>query len=107
LASIAGNYAIATSGVSGATSQSTSGQFGTNGAGLITTGEIDTNTGGTLATGQAATGSYTAPATTGRATFTLNSNTPNYAVYVVSPTQVYLVGIQSGQLAAGALLRQF
>jgi hypothetical protein len=107
LASIAGNYAIATSGVSGAISQTSTGQFGTNGAGLVTTGNIDTNTGGSLTTGQAATGSYTAPASTGRATLTLNSNTPNYAAYVVSPTQVYLVGIQPGQLAAGALLRQF
>jgi hypothetical protein len=107
LASIAGNYAIATSGVSGATSQTSTGQFGTNGAGLVTTGSIDTNTGGTLTAGQAATGSYTAPAATGRATLTLNSSAPDYAAYVVSPTQVYLVGIQPGQLAAGALLRQF
>jgi hypothetical protein len=53
------------------------------------------------------TGSYSAPAANGRATFMLNSVTPNYAAYVVSPTQVYILGIQSGQLAVGALLRQF
>ena len=107
LASIAGNYAIETSGVSGGTLQSSTGQFGTNGAGLVTTGNIDTNTGGALTAGQIVTGAYTAPAASGRATLALDSNTPNYAAYVVSPTQVYLLGIQPGQLAAGALLRQF
>ena len=85
----------------------TTGQIGADGAGAITSGNMDTNTGGTLASGQAVTGSYTAPATTGRATLTLNSGTLNYAAYVVSPTQVYLLGIQPGQPAAGALLRQF
>jgi hypothetical protein len=107
LASIQGNYAIETSGASGGTSQGSTGQFGANGAGAITAGNIDTNTGGTLTPGQAVTGSYTAPAANGRATLAINSGTANYAGYVVSPTQVYLLGIQSGQLAAGALLRQF
>jgi len=107
LASIQGNYAIETSGASGATPQVSTGQFGANGAGAITSGNVDINTGGTLASGQAVTGSYTAPATNGRATLALNSSTPNYAAYVISPTQVYILGIQSGQLAAGALLRQF
>jgi hypothetical protein len=107
LASIQGNYAIETSGVSGASLQVSTGQIGANGAGAITSGNIDTNTGGTLASGQAVTGAYTAPAATGRATLTLNSGTLSYAAYVVSPTQVYIFGIQPAQLAAGALLRQF
>lgn len=107
LASIAGNYAIETTGISGATLQSSTGQVSANAAGLITAGNIDTNLGGALTTGQAVTGSYTAPDATGRATLSLNSNTPNYAAYVVSPTQVYILGIQPGQLAAGTLLRQF
>ena len=107
VASIQGNYAIETSGASGATAQVSTGQFGANGAGAITAGNMDTNTGGTLAPGQPVTGSYTSPAANGRATLTLNSSTPNYAAYVISPTQVYILGIQSGQLAAGALLRQF
>jgi hypothetical protein len=108
LASIQGNYAIETSGVSGTSIQDSTGQIGANGAGAITTGNIDTNTGGTtLNTGQAVTGSYTAPAATGRATLTLNSGSPNYAAYVVSPTQVYILGILPAQLAVGALLRQF
>lgn len=107
LASIQGNYAIETSGISGSSLQVSTGQIGANGTGAITSGSIDINTGGTLASGQTVTGSYTAPATTGRTPLALNSSAPNYAAYVVSPTQVYILGIQSGQLAAGALLRQF
>jgi hypothetical protein len=107
LASIQGNYAIETSGISGGSLQVSTGQIGANGAGAITSGNLDTNAGGTLTPGQAVTGSYTAPATTGRATLTLNSGTLNYAAYVVSPTQVYILGIQPAQLAVGALLRQF
>jgi hypothetical protein len=107
LASIQGNYAIETSGISGSSLQVSTGQIDANGAGAVTSGNIDTNTGGTLAPAQPVTGSYSAPATTGRATLALNSSAPNDAVYVVSPTQVYVLGIQPGQLAAGALLRQF
>jgi hypothetical protein len=107
LASIQGNYAIETSGVSGSSLQASTGQIGADGAGTIPSGTIDINTAGTLASAQPVTGSYSAPAANGRATLTLNSSTPNYAAYIVSPTQVYILGIQSGQLAAGALLRQF
>jgi hypothetical protein len=107
LASIQGNYAIETSGLSGSSLQVSTGQIATDGKGAVTSGKIDTNTGGTLVAGQTVTGSYSAPGTSGRATLTLNSGAPNYAAYVVSPTQVYILGIQSGQLAVGALLRQF
>jgi hypothetical protein len=107
LASIQGNYALATSGTVAASLQTTSGQLAANGTGLITSGNIDINTAGTLAAGQAVTGSYSAPAANGRATLSLTAGTPNYAAYVVSPTQVYVLGIQPGQLAVGALFRQF
>jgi hypothetical protein len=107
LASIQGNYALETSGTSGGSLQVSTGQISANGSGLVTSGTIDINTGGTLTAGQAVTGSYSAPAATGRATLALNSGTPNFAAYVISPTQVYLMGIKPGQLAAGALLRQF
>ncbi len=110
VASIEGNYALETSGISGAAIQVSTGQFGANGAGTVTSGELDINTGGTIFSapgGQPVTGSYSAPAATGRALLTLNSSSPNYAVYVMSPTQAFLLGIQPGQLAAGALLRQF
>ena len=107
LASIQGNYAIETSGVSGASLQVTTGQFAADGKGAVPSGILDTNTAGSLASAQPVTGSYSAPAATGRATFTLNSGALNYAAYVVSPTQVYILGIKPGELAAGALLRQF
>jgi len=109
VASVEGNYALESSGISGAAMQVSTGQIGANGAGTVTSGELDTNTGGTTTppAGQLVTGLYTAPAATGRATLTLNSTSANYAAYVVSPTQAFLLGIQPGQLAAGALLRQF
>jgi len=107
LASIQGSYAIETSGISGGSLQVSTGQIAADGKGAVPSGKIDTNTGGTLVSGQSVTGSYSAPAANGRATFMLNSVTPNYAAYVGSPNQVYILGIQSGQLAVGALLRQF
>jgi hypothetical protein len=109
-ASIVGNYALETSGFSGAAMQASIGQFGANGSGTVSSGELDTNTGGTTFTapgGLPVSGTYTAPAATGRALLTLNSGSPNYVVYVVSPTQTFLLGIQPAQLAAGSLLRQF
>jgi hypothetical protein len=87
--------------------QVSSGQIAADGAGTIPSGNLDINTAGTLSSAQPVTGSYSAPAATGRAVLTLNSSTPNYAAYIVSPTQVYILGMLSGQLAAGALLRQF
>jgi hypothetical protein len=107
LASIQGNYAIETSGISGSSLQVSSGQIAADGAGTIPSGNLDINTAGTLSSAQPVTGSYSAPTATGRAVLTLNSGTPNYAAYIVSPTQVYILGMLSGQLAAGALLRQF
>ena len=106
-ASFSGNYALQTSGVSAAALQVISGQVAADGAGTIPSGKLDINTAGTLLPAQAVTGTYAAPAATGRTTIALNSGSLNYAAYIVSPTQVYLVGIQPGQLAAGALLRQF
>jgi hypothetical protein len=108
LASIQGSYALESSGVSATASQVTSGQLLSNGAGTIVSGVLDSNTGGTTITlAQAATGSYSAPAATGRVTFTLTAGAQSYVAYITSPTQVYILGIQPGELTAGALLRQF
>ncbi len=107
LASIQGNYAIETSGISGTSLQSSTGELAADGAGTISSGSLDSNIAGTLTSGQAVTGSYTAPGSTGRSGLTLNSGSLSYAAYVISPTQVYILGILPGQLAAGALLRQF
>ena len=104
------NYAINTSGISVGVVQVITGQLGVDGAGNIASGAIiDVNTGGTLASGQTVTGSYTAPAAaTGRATLTLNPGNRTFAAYVVNSAQVYIVEIDNaGQLAVGALLRQF
>lgn len=106
-ASFSGNYALQTSGISAAALQVISGQLAADGAGTLPSGKIDINTAGALLPAQAVTGTYAVPAATGRTTLALNSGSLNYAAYIVSPTQVYVVGIQPGQLAAGALLRQF
>ena len=108
LASLQGNYALETSSISAAALQVNSGQIGSNSAGKIISGVIDSNTGGTtIALDQAATGIYSAPAATGRFTLTLTAGASNYVGYIVSPTQIYILGIQPGELAVGALLRQF
>ena len=109
LASLQGNYAITTTGLSGASAQVISGQLTSNGAGLVASGAIDINTAGTLTAGEAVSGTYTLPASTGRSTLALNPSTDNrnFAAYIVSPTQVFLVGIDSGRVAAGTLFRKF
>jgi len=108
LASAQGSYALESNGLSGAALQVTVGQLGSNGAGTIVSGVIDTNIGGTTLTlGQAATGSYSAPAATGRVTITLTAGAQSYVGYIASPTQIYILGIQPGELAVGSLLRQF
>lgn len=107
LASIQGNYAIQTSGAAGSSAQVITGELSADGAGNIPAGKIDVNTAGALTAGEVVTGSYSAPTATGRSTLALNSGTLNYSLYVVSPTQAFVVGIQAGQVAAGSLLRQF
>jgi hypothetical protein len=87
-----------------------SGQLGTDGAGNVKTtppAAVDINTAGVLLPGVAVTGTYTAPAANGRATLALNPLSTGYAVYFVNSTEDFLLDLQSGQLAAGALLRQF
>ena len=105
--SIQGHYAIHTSGLLGPALQVISGQIVTDGVSQVTSGLIDVNTSGMLAAGQPASGSYSSPAASGRATLALNSTSANYAAYIVSSTQIFLVGIQTSQVAAGELLRQF
>jgi hypothetical protein len=45
----------------------------------------------------------------GRTTFVLNPSTDNrsFAAFVVNSTQVIIVGIDTGRVAAGVMLRQF
>ena len=107
-ASIQGSYALQTTGLSAASLQTISGQVSANGTGAISSGTIDINTAGTT-TSEAASGAYSLPASNGRATLTLNpsSDNRNFAVYVVSSTQIFVIGTDTGRVAAGTLLRQF
>jgi hypothetical protein len=103
------SYALDASGLSGALSQLLVGQLTANGAGAISSGHLDINTAGSLTSGEAVTGTYTTAGSTGRAVLTLNptADNRNFAVYVVNSTQVFLLGIDSGRLAAGSLFKQF
>ena len=107
-ASIQGSYALQTTGLSAASLQTISGQVSANGTGAISSGTIDINTAGTT-TSEAASGAYSLPASNGRATLTLNpsSDNRNFAVYVVNSTQIFVIGTDTGRVAAGTLLRQF
>ena len=109
LASIQGSYALDSSGLSGSSVQVFTGQLNADGAGTVSSGTIDINTAGTLTPSEAVSGAYTALSSSGRGTLTLNPSTDNrnFAVYVVNSTQVIVVGIDSGRLAAGALFRRF
>jgi hypothetical protein len=111
LASIQGNYALQTSGLSPASpasAQTIAGPLVANGAGAISSGTIDINSAGTLAS-ETVSGAYSLPASTGRATLTLNPSTDNrnFAVYIVNSTQVFVVGIDAGRLASGAMYKRF
>jgi len=107
-ASIQGSYALQTTGLSAASLQTISGQVSANGTGAISSGTIDINTAGTT-TSEAASGAYSLPASNGRATLMLNpsSDNRNFAVYVVNSTQIFVIGTDTGRVAAGTLLRQF
>jgi hypothetical protein len=118
---LTGTYALATSGLSGASSEVIVGEIAAaivNGTPSIPSGNLDVNTAGATTTGVAiAAGStYAASSSAERGTLTLNlasplSQTRNFAIYVVGLTDVYIVEIDSGivpsRLAAGMLLRQF
>jgi hypothetical protein len=115
LLQIAGTYAFDTTGLSGASAEVIAGELTTDGSGGISAGAIDINTAGNIASGVGitpATNSFSTSSSAERGTLILNLGNPlnqtrNFAVYVVSPTQVFIVEIDSGRLATGALLRQF
>jgi hypothetical protein len=112
LASVMGSYALQTTGLSAASPQTIAGQVSANGTGAIPSGTIDINTAGTLTTGEALTGTYTSPATNGRATLTLTSSTDSrtFAIYVVNSLQVFVIESDApppARLASGAMYRRF
>jgi hypothetical protein len=115
LAQIAGTYAFDTTGLSGASAETFTGQLATDGSGAVSGGAADVNTAGTTTSNvpiTAATNAFSTSSSAERGTATLNFGSPmnqarNFAVSVVSPTQCFMVGIDSGRLTAGALLRRF
>lgn len=110
LSSIQGNYAIQTSGTSSGSLQALTGQLDANGAGATQAtppSVIDLNTGGTLQPGLTVTGAYLTPDANGRSAFSLAPVSNSYAAYIVSPSQIFLLGLQPTQVAAGTLLKQF
>jgi hypothetical protein len=108
LTSIKGSYAVQTTGLSSTSAQTITGQVSADGAGAISSGNLDIDTAGTPAS-ESVTGTYSAPAVTGRATLTLNPSTDNrnFAVYIVNSTQAFVVGIDAGRLASGAMYLRF
>jgi len=115
---LAGNYALATSGLSGASVEVVTGEFAANGAGNVSSGAIDSNAGGTLSPGVAVTGAYAASSAAERGTLTLTLPSPlnqtrNFAVYVINSPQtlpaqqVILIRIDAALPAAGTLFRQY
>ncbi len=115
---IAGNYAIGTSGLSGSSVETVTGELAANGAGSVTSGTFDVNTGGTLSPGVTLTGAYSASSSAERGTLTLTlpnplNQTRNYAVYVINSPQtlpaqqLILIRIDAGLPAIGSLFRQF
>jgi hypothetical protein len=111
LASIQGSYALQTTGLSPASpasAQTIAGPVVANGAGAISSGTIDINSAGTPAS-ETVSGTYSLPASNGRVTLTLNPSTDNrnFAVYVVNSTQVFVIGIDAGRLASGAMYKRF
>ena len=113
LSQVVGNYAVYTTGPPGAFAEGVTGQLAANGTGGVSSGIVDLNTAGSATAGVGiTTGTYSVSSSAERGTLSLNlasplSQTRNYAVYVVSSTQAFVVGIDSGRDSSGALLRQF
>jgi hypothetical protein len=107
-ASVQISYALAISGLQGSSPLVLDGQLKSDGVGAISSGTIDVNTAGSLTSDETAAGSYTINST-GRGTLTLNpsGDNRNFSIYFLSPLQAFVLGTDSGRLAAGALLRQF
>jgi hypothetical protein len=108
LTSLKGSYAVQATGLSSTSAQTITGQVSADGAGAISSGNLDINTAGTPVS-ESVSGTYAAPAVNGRATLTLNPSTDNrnFAVYIVNSTQAFVVGIDAGRLASGAMYLRF
>ena len=115
LSQIAGTYAFSTSGPSSGSAEVITGDLATDGLGGVSAGTLDINTAGTTLSDvpiTPAANSFSTSSSAERGTLSLNLGSPanqtrNFGVYVVSPTQVFILEIDSGHPGAGALLKQF
>jgi hypothetical protein len=102
-----GSYALSLAGQNATPRQQNFvGQLTSNGAGNVTSGSLDINNFGATQTGVAEVGTYIpVPAGTLRGTMALT--TGNFVLYLVSPTQFYVLGTNSTGVAVGSLYKQF
>lgn len=108
-ASLQGSYAVGWGGAAAGTTQVIAGQFALDASASITAGSLDISTQpGTQTSAEAVTGTL-APGGAGRNVLTLNPATDNrnFAVYIISGTRMFSVGIDVGRLATGIIVNQF
>jgi hypothetical protein len=107
--SIQGSYAMQATGLSAGAVQTLQGQLNADGSGKVPSGTVDVSKAGTPPTSDAVSGTYSAPSSNGRSALSLNptADIGNFAAYVVNPTQVFVVGIDTGHVAAGAMYKRF
>jgi hypothetical protein len=117
---LTGNYSVRSSGLSGSSIETITGEMTADGAGVIGTGTIDVNVGGTPTSAQSLTGVYAASSSAERGTLTLTlpaplNETRAFAVYAINPPetlplpvqQIILIGIDTGRTAGGSLFLQY
>ena len=103
-----GSYAAGWSGTASAATQEIDGQLSIDSGGNVT-GSLDLSTfPGSQISAEALNGTL-AVASNGRGTLQLNpsADNRNFAVYAVTPSLLFTVGIDSGRVAAGSVSRQF
>ena len=110
-ASLSGSYALDLAGTNAAgptaKRQDVLGQVTANGTGNVTASSLDVNNFGATQVGVPSIGTYTPVAANGRTTMLFNSPTRNLVLYLVSPTQIFAIDIDSTSPAIGALNKQF
>ncbi len=111
-ASLMGSYALSLAGQNATPRpEDFVGQLTSNGTDNVTSGSLDINNFGTTQAGVAQVGTYlpgppaVLPAITLRGTMTLTSG--NFVLYLVSPTQFYVLGPNSTGVAVGSIYHQF
>jgi hypothetical protein len=108
-ASFTGSYALSLAGTNAAgptgKREDIVGQVTANGTGNVTSGSFDINSFGATQTGVAEIGTYTSVAANGRTTMALTTGT--FVLYLVSPSQMYVLGTNTTSFAIGSLNKQF